>query len=168
MSSELYTLHFDLCTLTPDPNLCAELVCNDLMTAYKSNVSFTPSHHHALTPSHHHTLTPSRLFPLPPQIKLVSECTGDSLIHFSRFDHYQNAVAMALNHVIGRLHWGVFASQQGGGGGGGVRGGGGRGGGVRVVETLFGLLSWQLAAIWDTTEKVSVCACVSVCVCVCV
>ena len=35
------SLCFDLCTITfdADPNLCAEIVCNDLYTVYGQNVS---------------------------------------------------------------------------------------------------------------------------------
>ena len=75
------------------------------------------------------------------------------------FDWYQNTVGQALTHVLTKFNWIHLRNSvpgEGVGGRGGERGGkGGREGGVKTVQPLISVLSWQLATLWDTVQRVS-------------
>lgn len=68
---------------------------------------------------------------------------------------YQNAVALALLRILHRLNWGRLkksAEEGGEGGGGGSRA---KEAAAKSIQCLIGLLSWQLATMWDTVQRVS-------------
>ena len=72
------------------------------------------------------------------------------------FDWYQNTVGQALTHVLTKFNWSHLRSSVPGEGVGGRGGGkGGREGGVKTVQPLISVLSWQLATLWDTVQRVS-------------
>ena len=73
-----------------------------------------------------------------------------------KFDMYQNAVALALIRILHRLNWGrlkMSAEEGSEGGGGGSRA---KEAAAKSIQSLTGLLSWQLATMWDTVQRVSV------------
>ena len=84
-----------------------------------------------------------------------------------KFDTYQNTVGLALTRILNKLNWVTLkmttaAGDSGGGGGGGGVGGRGRRGreggkeaAIKSVQSLISLLSWQLATLWDTVQRVS-------------
>ncbi|CAI7994293.1 Telomere-associated protein RIF1 [Geodia barretti] len=70
------------------------------------------------------------------------------------FDWYQNTVGQALTHVLTKFNWTHLRSSVPGEGVGGRGGGkGGREGGVKTVQPLISVLSWQLATLWDTVQR---------------
>ena len=70
------------------------------------------------------------------------------------FDSYQNTVGQALTHVLSKFNWGPLRTSvvgEGVGGRGGERGG-------KTLQPLISVLSWQLATLWDTVQRVSPCS----------
>ena len=79
------------------------------------------------------------------------------------FDSYQNTVGQALTHTLSNFNWIHLRSsvqREGvGGRGAGERGGkGGRENAVKTIQPLISVLSWQLATLWDTVQRVSPCS----------
>ena len=72
----------------------------------------------------------------------------------NQFDMYQNAVSLALLRVLNKLNWGRLKTV---GAEGSVEEGGGekgRGTGTGSTQSLIRLLSWQLATMGDTVQRV--------------
>ena len=60
------------------------------------------------------------------------------------FDGYQNTVGLALSHILTKFSWTHLREAQEG------RGGGGK----TLLQPLISVLSWQLATVWDTVQRV--------------
>ena len=71
-----------------------------------------------------------------------------------KFDIYQNAVSLALLRVLNKLNWGRLKSgaEEGSAEEGGRERG--REAGTGSIQSLIRLLSWQLATMGDTVQRV--------------
>ena len=88
---------------------------------------------------------------------------GETLV----FDSYQNSVGLALTRVLAKFNWVTLKTSAGGGERGtGMAAARGKGAksqrevAMKNVQSLISLLSWQLATLWDTVQRVRVYICV--------
>ena len=74
------------------------------------------------------------------------------------FDSYQNTVGWALMIIVAKFNWGALMTAAGEREAGprvGREGASRREAVTKNIQSLISLLSWQLATLWDTAQRVN-------------
>ena len=64
------------------------------------------------------------------------------------FDSYQNTVGWALMIIVAKFNWATLKAAAG------REGSSRREAATKNIQSLISLLSWQLATLWDTAQRV--------------